>query len=220
MISGKKKHVDLILTAIEFKDIKGLIFIQSLLDQSQNKAIPVIGMAEHNNEELKIEALKSGICEYLVKPIHEEELLLRIKFHLSKETKEAKRSKERPLHYQKFNSNINQEDQDLLRKLEKLIISRSYDNRISSNKISEELLISRTALFKKIKELTGYTLNNYIKEVQLQRAHELLSQNDGQTIKEIAFKVGFRDPKYFTKQFKLRFGIPPNQILKSKKEEV
>lgn len=77
-----------------------------------------------------------------------------------------------------------------------------------------ELGVSRTLLFEKFKALLGQTPNEFIQTIRLKYAAQLIKESDLK-INEIAFKVGFSDPKYFSKIFHKQFGISPSQFKKT-----
>lgn len=80
--------------------------------------------------------------------------------------------------------------------------------------IAQALFIGRTQLFQKVKQLTGLTLNQYIKEVRLNRARDLLVNPEITTsVKQVAYSVGFKDTKNFSRNFKKRFGKSPSEYL-------
>ena len=71
--------------------------------------------------------------------------------------------------------------------------------------------ISRNALTKRLKEETGQTVSQLLKDYRLNIAREILLQNSGnRNITEIAYRVGFNDPKYFTRCFTKKYGISPS----------
>ena len=74
--------------------------------------------------------------------------------------------------------------------------------------LSEKMFISRPQLYRKINAITGVTITDFIKEIRLKRAAQLILQKPG-NISEIAYQVGFNDPKYFSKCFKQQFGVSP-----------
>ena len=78
---------------------------------------------------------------------------------------------------------------------------------------TEELLTNRSQLYKKVKQFTGLTPKNYINEVRFRAARELIENNSNLTVKAIAYKVGFKDEKYFSRNFKKRFGKYPSDLL-------
>ena len=75
---------------------------------------------------------------------------------------------------------------------------------------ASDLAVSRPLLFTKLKALTGQTPNNFIKTIRLKRASQLL-KTQKLNVSEVAYKVGFKDPKYFRKCFKDQFKILPSQ---------
>ena len=76
--------------------------------------------------------------------------------------------------------------------------------------IAEELFISRSQLFKKTKQLTGMTFNQYLKETRLQKAKYLIENNDVSSVKATAFSVGFKHSNYFSRLYEERFGKRPS----------
>jgi AraC-like DNA-binding protein len=80
----------------------------------------------------------------------------------------------------------------------------------SVNTLAAEIGMSTPVLYKKVKALTGMTVNNFIKSVRLKRAAQLLKQNNS-TVYEVAYMVGFSDSKYFSKEFSKQFGLSPSE---------
>ena len=75
-----------------------------------------------------------------------------------------------------------------------------------------ELGISRSMLFTKIKAWTNFTPNDFIREIRLKRAAQLLEQNKI-NISQVCYKVGFRRPKYFRQCFQKKYGLTPSQFV-------
>ena len=73
------------------------------------------------------------------------------------------------------------------------------------------LKISRSQLHNKLKSLTGLSTSHYLRQFRLVEAKKLMAINRQLNISEIAFKVGFKDPKYFSKVFKQKFGMSPSE---------
>lgn len=80
---------------------------------------------------------------------------------------------------------------------------------LSVQGLGEEFAVGRATLYRKIFELTGKTPVEFIRSVRLQRAQHMLETKQW-SIAEIAYEVGFTDPKYFTKVFREEFGITPS----------
>ena len=84
--------------------------------------------------------------------------------------------------------------------------------------LGRELGISRAYLYKKILALTGKSPLEFIRTIRLQHAAQLLEKSQ-LTVSEVAYRVGFNNPKYFTKYFKEEFHVLPSNYAASKKKE-
>ncbi|MCF0244946.1 MAG: substrate-binding domain-containing protein [Bacteroidaceae bacterium] len=100
--------------------------------------------------------------------------------------------------------------------VEQIIIKHIGDSNFSVNDIADELGISRIQLYRKIKSRSEQNVSDLIRKARLERAHELLSTTN-KTISEIAYKVGFSSPSYFTKCFKDYYGYGPSEAGLDKK---
>ena len=86
------------------------------------------------------------------------------------------------------------------------------DSRFNIGFIAQLLNISQRQLQRKIKQIVGMSSNDYLKGIRLQHARHLLQSNTSYSIKEIAYKVGYADSKYFSTQFKAVFGKSPSKF--------
>lgn len=85
------------------------------------------------------------------------------------------------------------------------------DENFSVDEICRKIGISRVQLYRKVKALIGYNVNDYILAVRLQKAKFLLSHEDS-SIADVAFKVGFSSQGYFATVFKSKFGVTPKSF--------
>jgi AraC-like DNA-binding protein len=107
-------------------------------------------------------------------------------------------------------------DEKLINKALKLVEDNMNDSNFSVEKMSRELGMSRVHLYKKLSAITGKTPIEFIRIMRLKRAAQLL-QKSQLTVAEVAFEVGFNDPRYFSRYFKTEFGILPSQYVKENK---
>ena len=106
-----------------------------------------------------------------------------------------------------------QSDQNLIPRIREIInyINDNYgNNRLSLQSISESIYLSQTYLCAFFKKATGKTLNQYITEVRIEKAKEML-RDTGIKVYEIAYRVGFTDTNYFSTLFKKHVGITPSE---------
>ena len=101
-------------------------------------------------------------------------------------------------------------DEQLLKKAFQIVEENISNEQFDIPFFCSELGVSRTMLFTKIKAWTNFTPNDFIREIRLKRAAQLLEQNKI-NISQISYKVGFNNPKYFTKCFQKKYGETPSQ---------
>ena len=110
-------------------------------------------------------------------------------------------------------SAISQKDRDFISSLEEFV-KKNMDKEISASTLMVALGISRTALYDKVKMITGYSLNDYIKRMRIEESIRLLAETD-MNINEISDSVGFSYPRYFSSVFKELTGYSPTQYRKN-----
>ncbi len=81
----------------------------------------------------------------------------------------------------------------------------------------QEMAVSRSVFFKKLKALTGLAPIEFIKEMRIKRAAQLIKQGD-YTMTQIAYMVGINDPRYFSKCFKQYYEMTPTEYKESLKK--
>ena len=106
-------------------------------------------------------------------------------------------------------------DQDLMfvRRLDAVIYPRLGEQDLSVDKVAGLLRMGRTLFYRKVRGVTGYTPNDYIRVLRMKKAAELLAKGDN-NVSEVAYAVGFDNPYYFSKCFKAQYGMPPSQYIK------
>lgn len=105
---------------------------------------------------------------------------------------------------------IESADKQFVEKVIKVIEENISDSDFSVDQLCDQLFLGQRQVYRKINAITGLTVSEFIKEIRLKRAEQLILRKSG-TISEIAFQVGFNNPKYFSKCFKQQFGVTPVQ---------
>ncbi|MCB0565757.1 MAG: helix-turn-helix transcriptional regulator [Phaeodactylibacter sp.] len=104
-------------------------------------------------------------------------------------------------------------EMEFLMQLEKAVETHLGSQDFSIPDLCSEMGLSRSQIHRKLKKLTGVSTSAYIRSIRMQKAIELLLDST-LPISEIAFKVGFRDPSYFTRLFTKMYGVPPGEYRK------
>ena len=104
-------------------------------------------------------------------------------------------------------------DDKLMERLLKVINENLSNPNLTSEMLATEVGLSRVHLYRKLKELTNQSATNYIRNIRLTKAAELLKQKKA-TISEVAYLVGYRTPNHFSTAFKELYGVSPTEYLK------
>lgn len=205
---------NLIISDVMMPIMDGFEFLEKVKKDQRWSSIPFIMLTARAELKDKLNALRIGVDDYLVKPFEEEELLVRIENLLSNyEERYAFAQLEQSDSNQPSAPQLNEADQKWLAKIEGIVKQEIGNSIFTIDYLAELLGISRRKLYDKFKQLTGLTPNQYVKMIRLQVAKELLENGTITSISAAAQKVGFRNTEYFSQQFKKHFGRLPSSYL-------
>ncbi|SFD55661.1 Signal transduction histidine kinase [Chitinophaga sp. CF118] len=206
---------DLVVCDVMLPEMNGLEIVQRIRNEFQTCHIPVILLTALSSGEHQLKGIDAGADAYITKPFSIRFLLTNIIRIIEQREKIRKRFANDPGFFAVHISE-NEADQQFLDKLNS-IIDKNIDNpQFSVDEFATAMKLGRTLFYKKIKGLTGYSPNEYIRLVRVKKASELLNTGE-YTIAEVAYKIGMNDPFYFSKCFKAQFGVPPSVHLKKLK---
>jgi DNA-binding response OmpR family regulator len=202
---------DLIVSDVMMPKKDGFEVLSILKQDERTNHIPIIMLSAKNEVDARLEGLERGADAYLAKPFHQEELLLYIRNQLSI----RKTLQERYL--QQMQSIIPDQQTKLppfLDKARQTMMDNLENENFGVEQLATELGISRSQLHNKLKQLTGESTTYFMNLIRVQEARSRLLKTD-LPISEIAWSVGFKDPNYFTRQYKDFFKESPSQTRKS-----
>jgi YesN/AraC family two-component response regulator len=210
---GMKKALrfvpDLIVSDVIMPKMVGTELCAKIKENIKTSHIPVILLTSRSSLIYKIEGLESGADDYISKPFDLAEFKLRIKNILeSKQRLKNKFSAED--NFTPSEITISSLDEQLLKKAFKIVEENISNEQFDIPFFCTELGVSRTMLFTKIKAWTNFTPNEFINEIRMKRAAQLLELNK-LNISQISYKVGFNNPKYFSKCFQKKYGVTPTE---------
>jgi len=116
-----------------------------------------------------------------------------------------------PANYTLTEPDIKNPDEEMMNQLMAFIEERINDEALRIEDMADAVGLGRTVFYGKIKNLVGVSPSDFLKQVRMQRAEQLLRKSR-MTISEVAYAVGFTDPKYFTKCFKKQTGKTPSEL--------
>ncbi|WP_192085480.1 response regulator [Algoriphagus sp. Y33] len=211
-----KSHLpDLIISDVVMQGESGVDFCKYLKDSPSYQHIPVILLTGTNSEEIKLMGIEVGADDYITKPFDKDYLIARVKGILKQQKKLQDHLMDEVT--QKVSDfKFSEEDKIFLEQLELLIEEHLNDDSFTIKSLAGEMAMSHSLLYKKIKHLTGKSVNEMIRFIRLRKVATLLITSDMQ-VNEAAFFTGFNDLKYFRKQFQVMFRMNPSDFQKKYK---
>ncbi len=207
----------LIVTDLMMPTMNGINLVKKIKAQDKLGGIPILMLTASSSLSNKQNALRVGVDDYLLKPFEENELKTRIAYlyNLSenrKETVELQQSSESACTSINFKS-LSKEKQEWLAKLEQVSLPLIGNFDLNLDQIATLLHTSKTQLNRRVKEITGMTPKKYINELRFREARRLLENKELRSVKAAAYSVGFKSLKYFSRNFKNRFGKYPSEYV-------
>ncbi len=214
-------HVpDIIVSDIMMPRMDGITFCKRIKSDMRTSHVPVILLTAKTSMEDKEEGYDSGADSYLTKPFSATLLRSRIDNLLENRQRLAEQFQlnlELDEKSDLLTESVNRIDNEFIHSVTELILDNLENEKIDVSFLSENLSMSNSTLYRKIKALTGISTNEFIRKVKINRAEQLLLTGE-YTISEIGYRVGMSSPVYFRQCFKEEFGMVPSDYLKMIKE--
>ncbi len=200
---------DVIISDIMMPVMNGLELCDKLKSNIHTNHIPVLILTAKAGEENEIEGLKTGADNYLSKPFNSEILEMRIKRLISS------RENLREYFTREFLLNpkevkLSSPDDEFLKKAVQIVEENISNPDLNVEMLMNKLCVSRTQLFRKLKAVTNYSASQFIRNIKLKRAAQLL-QYKSYNITEVLYLSGFNSPSYFSACFKEMYGCLPKE---------
>jgi len=209
---------DMIISDVMMPEMDGYELCRLVKSDVRTSHIPLILLTARTAEEHKLEGLETGADDYITKPFNFDILMLRIR-KLMERREAAQATFRKQIEVKPSDITITSLDEKLIQKAIKYVEDNiSSSNELSVEELSKNLGMSRVHLYKKLLSITGKTPIEFIRTIRLKRAAQLLRESQ-LNISEIAYEVGFNNPKYFSKYFKEEFGMLPSAYQDKKEND-
>ncbi|MGI0106668.1 hybrid sensor histidine kinase/response regulator transcription factor [Salinimicrobium sp. WS361] len=202
---------DVIITDVIMPVMDGMEFCSLLKKDERINHIPVLMLTAKAMTNDWIEGFEAGADLYLNKPFEMTIMRSQIKQLIKNRTLLFSKYME-DVNKTEFEPNSTSLEQQFVFEIIKYTRENIKETNLNVEKLADEFNLSRSQLYRKIKNLTGLTANELIRKIRLERAKELLEENANSSISEISYNVGFSSPSYFSKCFKGHFGVLPTEI--------
>lgn len=238
---AEEQQPDFILTDVTMPEMDGLTMVRNIKSNKALSHIPIIVLSAKASEQDRVLGLREGVDDYVTKPFSATYLRQRIASIIAQrrilqqsyleslgnanasytpglaadtppdvsagETDDADTSS---ADYRLDTPQVVDADKEMMATLMDFINGHIEDEGLKIEELADSVNLGRTVFYGKIKALVGMTPSDFLRRMRMQRAEELIVKSR-MNFSEIAFKVGFSDPKYFTKCFKKETGMTPSE---------
>jgi signal transduction histidine kinase/DNA-binding response OmpR family regulator len=202
---------DLIISDVMMPEMDGKEFCYKVKTNLATSHIPVILLTALMSTEHLIQGLETGADAYITKPFNYEVLEIQVR-NLIESRRNLRKHFVHEAITQPQEVTVNSIDEVFLAKAMKVIEDNIKEFDYSIDQFVDDMAVGRSVLYRKLKQLTDQSPNEFIRTVRLKRAAQLLKQHSG-TISEIGYEVGFIDPGYFARCFKKQFNLTPKEFI-------
>ncbi|RAJ08031.1 hybrid sensor histidine kinase/response regulator transcription factor [Arenibacter echinorum] len=207
-----KEKPQLIICDILMPIEDGVSMLKRVKVNDDINTIPIFMLTAKNSEETKIKCLSLGAEDYIEKPFSLEFVKWKVKNALiTRQELKEKYSKIITTAPQEIE--VDSQDEKFIKKLVQIIEDSMDDNLLSVEFLASEVGMSRANLYRKVQTIMNDTPVNFIKQIRLKRAAQLLKKNQ-MYISEVAYMTGFSNQKYFSKCFSKEYGKSPTEYAK------
>jgi signal transduction histidine kinase/ligand-binding sensor domain-containing protein/DNA-binding response OmpR family regulator len=205
-----KNLPDIIISDIIMPEMDGLELCRKVKGNIETSHIPVIILTAKVEMEFQIDGLETGADAYVQKPFNMRYLKVLVKNILDKRSSMFRAfSQNNIIIPSEFSTN--KMDEEFLQKVINYIEINIENTELSVDMLAQNMNLSRSQVYRKIKALTDYTANEFIRQIRLKKSLKLLSEGN-MNISEIAYSVGFSSQSYFTRSFKEYYGKSPSEM--------
>ena len=206
----RTKAVDLVVTDLMMPNVDGLELTQFIKRNKDYDFIPVILLTAKTAIESRLQAMEDGADDYVTKPFEPEYLRARIHNILVQRNQLEQSYRERLMRLEPQKADEPIPSDSFLAKLLDVMERQMDNNTLTVDEMVDEMGMGRTVFFNKLKSLTGLSPVEFIREMRIKRAAQLLEEQR-YNITEVTYMVGMNDSRYFAKCFKNTYGVTPSE---------
>ena len=205
-----KEQVHVVVSDVMMPEMDGNELTRHIKSTPHLSHLPVILISAKTSEEEQKHSLSIGADDYLTKPFHLSDLKSRINAIIE--------SRQQSQNTQQTNEKATEErsltpDEVFLLKAHDCVMTHLADGDFDRDAFAAEMGASASTLYNRLRALTGQNVSTYIRDIRMKEARRLAETQPNIRVSDLAYKVGFKDPKYFATCFKKEFGIQPSEFI-------
>ena len=208
----QQKALDLIVSDVMMPEMSGYELTKAIKDDPKHHHLPIILLTARTQEEDEQKALLVGADEYLTKPFHLTDLKLRIDNII--ENRNRVKAENGQSTIQESQPEKEKTPEELfVERARQFVLDHLEDEDYDREALAADMGSSSSTLYNKLRAINGMNVSAFIRDIRMQEAKRIATTTPDIRISDLAYRVGFRDPRYFSTCFKKHFGMQPTEFL-------
>ena len=211
-----EKQFDLVVSDVMMPEMDGFTMLRMIKTNMNISHIPVVMLTSKSDVANRLEGLEKGADAFLAKPFDMDELHVTINNLISKNLRlKGKYSGTQQQKDKVVETNVKGNDEALMERIMKVVNEHMSDSDFNVELLTKEVGISRAQLHRKMKEMTGLPVSEFIRNIRLEQAVRLLKEQKI-NVTQVAYSVGFSNLAHFSTVFRKQFGVSPTEYIEQK----
>ena len=208
-------ELDLIVSDVMMPVMDGYELTRRVKTSPNTSHLPVILLTAKTQEEDRVEALQIGADDYVTKPFKLNDLELRINNIVENRKRIQREFSQQTVEetQQQVTAEPVSADQEFLKRAIDCVYQHLDDADYDRDAFAADMGASASTLYNKLRSVTGMNVSGFIRDIRMKEARRLAMEQPGLRVNELAYRVGFHDPKYFSTCFKKTYGIQPSEFM-------
>ena len=213
-----QKQIDLIISDVMMPEMDGFELTRLLKEDPDYAHLPIILLTAKREMDDEQKALILGADDYLTKPFKLKELKIRVdniiqnRKRIRVDDKQTEESQEEIQHEPT-------PDELFMQRARQQVLIHLEDDDYDRDALASDMGASASTLYNKLRAIANVNVTTFIRGIRMDEAKRIATENPDIRISDLAYRVGFRDPRYFSTTFKKHFGMQPTEFLDSLKQK-
>ncbi len=207
----QKEPLDIVVSDVMMPIMDGIELTRLIKNDQSFWQLPVILLTAKDRQEDENEGYAIGADAYITKPFSFEELTLRADMLIANRQKvwDNARQEARLRQTEEKATSVSDPDKAFMVRATQIVMEHIDDTAFDRETFAKEMLVSSSTLYNKVHAITGKTVVEFVNSIRLEEAAKILRAEPTITIVDLAARVGFNTPKYFSRCFRKQFGVLP-----------
>ena len=212
------KQVDLIISDVMMPEMDGYELTKQLKEDPNYAHLPIILLTAKRELDDEQRALVLGADDYLTKPFKLKELKIRVD-NIIQNRKRIRVENKQPEELQEEVLYAPTPDELFMQRARQQVLNHLEDDDYDRDALASDMGVSASTLYNKLRAIANINVTTFIRSIRMDEAKRIATENPDIRISDLAYRVGFRDPRYFSTTFKKHFGMQPTEFLDSLKQK-